>query len=151
MKSLIFVTFSCNWEKFSAGYITPAQRIAPLLILLLVILGWHSIWKPGVFLEVFHLSFSKLKCVRITCCCCCCFGSSQKKGAVHYRWAASSSLLIYAFIQMSKGTKSQQRNKKYQSGEPSMVTSVEWGMYKMFNDNKTVKNQHFSISGNFWH
>jgi len=50
----------CNWEKFSAGYITPAQRIAPLLILLLVILG-------------------------ITCCCCCCFGSSQKKGAVHYR------------------------------------------------------------------
>jgi len=50
----------CNWEKFSAGYITPAQRIAPLLILLLVILG-------------------------ITCCCCCCFGTSQKKGAVHYR------------------------------------------------------------------
>ena len=49
VKSLIFVTFSCNWEKFSAGYITPAQRIAPLLILLLVILGWHSIWKPGVF------------------------------------------------------------------------------------------------------
>lgn len=50
----------CNWEKFSAGYITPAQRIAPLLILLLIILG-------------------------ITCCCCCCFGSSQKKGHVHYR------------------------------------------------------------------
>ena len=29
----------CNWEKFSAGYITPTQRIAPLLILLLVIFG----------------------------------------------------------------------------------------------------------------
>ena len=35
------VAFRCNWEKFSAGYITPAQRIAPLLILLLVILGWY--------------------------------------------------------------------------------------------------------------
>ena len=36
---LYIVILRCNWEKFSAGYITPAQRIAPLLILLLIILG----------------------------------------------------------------------------------------------------------------
>ena len=31
-----------------------------------------------------------------------------------------------------------------------MVTSVEWGMYKMFNDNKTVKNHLFDTTYLRW-
>ena len=81
------VFFRCNWEKFSAGYITPAQRIAPLLILLLIILGWYQsciflefIW---VFVRQIRLTKTNIH-IRITCCCCCCFGSSQKKGGFNY-------------------------------------------------------------------
>ena len=91
--AIIVVTSRCNWEKFSAGYITPAQRIAPLLILLLVILGYLShisriYYHNFLWYICVHQKFKKLK-PRITCCCCCCFGTSQKKGAVHYRWRTS--------------------------------------------------------------